>query len=211
MSDEIKALEVYTRAGLSVEEAKEVQKWVEEGKPGLAVVKAEQLLTIYINGYSCQDIHRQFPQYPLPLLLWARATYRWDEARDHFRQQLSEQVVQTALTARADSLRFITDLLSATHLKLRKEILAYMADPENVPPPSLLPVNVKEYALLAEILKESMSQSRSSKGEKDGIPGAALNINIHTSEEKGGKPIISVNPLDVKAALKAELEKKQKS
>lgn len=205
MSDESESLEHYKKAGLDLSEARLVLAWVEEGKPGLAQAKAEQLLTIYLNGYSCQDIQRQFPEYPLPLILWARAVYQWDEAREKYRKNLVEQVSQTALVGVAESLRFMTDLLSATHVKIKKEIMTYLADPDNQPAPSLVPINIREYAVLHNTLRETITPV--GKGKEAGVEGIpSLNINIKTAENK--RPEVEIEPFDVKEALRRSLEDK---
>jgi hypothetical protein len=125
-----------------------------EGKPGLSKYKAERLGEIYCLGYSCRDIQKWFPEYPLEVLLWARVHYKWDAVREQYRSVVQQDTLHAALAARMDGVRFLSDLMTATHVHWRKQLLDYIADPENAEAPKFLPKDMYGYQVLINMLKD---------------------------------------------------------
>jgi hypothetical protein len=185
--------------GLTEEEAKILNRWLEEGKPGLSKYKAERLGEIYCLGYSCRDIQKWFPEYPLEVLLWARVHYKWDAVREQYRSVVQQDTLHAALAARMDGVRFLSDLMTATHVHWRKQLLDYIADPENAEAPKFLPKDMYGYQVLINMLKDvtTPAQGKKSDGGEENSP--LVSVNISTD----GKAV-SVSPVtqtDIKAAL----------
>jgi hypothetical protein len=148
------ALTVYQSAGLNEAEAKSVAEWVEKGKPGLARSKAESLGSIYLLGYTCQEIARMFPEYDLPLLLYARVEYGWDQAKLRYKNDLQESIIESAKSVKLDSTQFMSEMIKATHVKWRADILRYLAAPDRVEPPACLPNTLHGYQSAVTMLND---------------------------------------------------------
>lgn len=193
------------KRGLTDDEAKVLSKWIEEGKPGLTKYKAERLGEIYCLGYDCQDIQRWFPEYPLPVLLYARITYNWDDTRLQYRKVVQQETLQAAVAARMESIRFLADVISATHLKYRKDILAFIADPENhEPPKKIIPDNIHSYGFMINMLKEITAPAQDKNMTDKSVPLVTVNVNSDKPEISLGQ----ANHDDIKKALMAEADKK---
>lgn len=208
MTDELDGVPALVKKGLSADEAKLLAKWIEEGKPGLVGTKAERMGEIYCLGYSCQEMQKWFPEYPLEILLWARVHYKWDETRDRYRTVVQQETLNHALAARLESLRFLSDVLSATHVKLRREMLLYIADPDNNKPPQFLPNNIHTYGFLISTLKDIMAGAANigTKDDDKNIPLVTVNVN---QNEKPEIIISHTNQEDIRKALMDEVKKKK--
>lgn len=201
-------LEIYKEKGLTEKEAELVTNWLDRGRPGIGKLKAEQLLSIYVLGYSCDDLNKEFPEYELPMLLWARIQYAWDDAREKYRKGVTAQVVESAIAAKAESIRFITDVMSATHVAWRKDILKYLAAPDREEKPKCLPNSLHQYGALVQLLDDMMSPKTpaSAPGDSgDPLSSPLVSINVNTN---GDRPTIDITPSDVKEALQKDAKGK---
>jgi hypothetical protein len=207
------SLEVYKAGGLTDTEAALVRDWVEKGRPGISNVKADQLLSIYLLGYSCYEINKEFPEYPLPAILWCRARFDWDKRREEYNLAIQEAISKHAANVRSDAIRFMGELISATHMKWRKDILKYLAAPDREKPPACLPNSLGEYGRLVSLLDEIMNPvgkiknlPGGSAGIPEGTPLVSVNINNSPNEIKP----ITVDQDAVKNALVLEMKNKDK-
>lgn len=208
MSDETN-LPALIKKGLSEEEAKQLNKWIEAGKPGIAKHRAERLGEVYCLGYSCQELQKWFPDYPIEVLLWARLQYNWDELRVKYRNVVQAETLNAALAARMESIRFLSDALTATHIKWRREILAYITDPDKFEkPPTILPNNLHTYGFLISILKD-ITAPFNTEGKSDDKSVQLVSVTVNNGKEE--KPAIVVKKAtqdDIKNALMDEMKKK---
>lgn len=177
--------------GFSRDDAKTLAKWIDEGKPGLAKSKAETMGQIYLMGYSCKEIHKWFPEYPLELLLYARYQYDWDLLRHEYNNRVMTDIVQSAVNSRKDSIQLISDIMTATHTKWRKELMEYLTDPEGNKPPEFLPKNLDQYgkisSLLQSLVEPPVRQKPGPQGHasKDGTPTTPLvSVTVKNGNEK---------------------------
>ena len=204
MSKELTELE--TR-GLTKDEAKTLTKWIEDGKPGLSKYKAERLGEIYCLGYTCQDIKKWFPEYPIEVLLWARIQYNWDDTRAQYKKIVQQETLNAAVAARMESIRFLADVISATHVKYRKELLNFIADPQNCEAPKkIVPDNIHSYGYLISLLKEVTTPNQDKNMTDKGIPLVTVNVN---NKDQPEVTISKADQNDIKDALMADLNVKK--
>lgn len=191
--------------GLTEDEAKILSKWIEDGKPGVSKYKAERLGEIYCLGYSCREITRWFPEFPLEIVLWSRVYYKWDELRDQYRSQVQKEIIQSALSTRLDAIRFLSEVISASHTKWRKEILSYLADPDKQEkPPKILPDNIYNYSQIVNQLKELLEPAQGKKGEE--ISSSPLvSVTVNSETKKPDIVVQNTSPEDIKRALYEDL------
>lgn len=200
-------LTVYTEKGFTEEEAKILKRWIDQGKPGLSKFRADKFAEIYMLGYSCQDIHKWFDEYPLETILWARYYYNWDQLRHEYKQTRTQQVLETALGAQAEGLRFLTEVMHATHYRWRKELLEYLANPDTKKPPECLPNSLSQYGNLTDLMREimGMSPDKGKSGKNDGPSSPLVSINVGDKKE-----VITVaGPEDVKRAIMEDIGKNE--
>ena len=195
--------------GFEEDEIRTLTRWIDQGKPGLAKSKAERMGDIYLLGYSCQEINKWFPEYPLEVLLFARAQYNWDELRAKYRQQVQQNTLAAATATRLESIRFLSELISATHLKWRKDILAYIANPDGNKPPECLPSGIYQYGQAMGLLKDLVTPDGGggSKGGDANPSGPTPLVSVTVKSGDKDKPdvvIESSSQEDIRKALLAE-------
>lgn len=220
MSNEL-STEVFTEKGLTEQESKDLLEWITKGKPGLSKYKAEKFGEIYLMGYDCKEIADMFPEYPYECILWARVNYEWDELRTRHKTEMQEKTLEAAMNARLESIRFLSDVLKATHTKWRKEILDFIVHPEREKAPTFLPKNIYNYGQLVAVLDQLMNPDKGKGADLDPSQLAAAlfsvtinnNGNTTTAETKMAtvRPKTVVDANDVKEALRLEMETKGNS
>jgi hypothetical protein len=190
----------YTSHGLTLREAELVHRWIEDGKPGIARYKAENLGHLYVMGYSCEDINRWFPEYPLVILLWARVQYKWDDSRDRYQRVMQGRALEAALNAQSESVRLVADIVSATNQKWRRELMDYLADPAKAKAPEYLPKTLHQFQSMLDMLSNIVTPGQDD-GKKPGlgVPTAPL-VSINVSSGKA-------DPQEVAATMIAEMKK----
>lgn len=200
--------------GLNEDEAKVLAKWIEDGKPGVSKHKAERLGEIYCLGYTCREIARWFPEFPYEIVLWSRVYYKWDALRDQYRSQVQKEILQSAVTSRLEAVRFLSDVIAASHLKWRKEILSYLADPDKFEkPPKILPDNIYNYSQIVNQLKELIEPPAGKKGGAEDLTTTPLvSVSINNTESKKADIVVqNASPEDIKNALYEDLNGKKDS
>lgn len=196
----------YETKGLTKDEASTLSKWIEDGKPGLTKYKAERLGEIYCLGYSCQDIKKWFPEYPIEVLLWARIQFNWDDTRAQYKKIVQQETLNAAVAARMESIRFLADVISATHVKYRKEILQFIADPTNhEAPKKIIPDNIHSYGYLVSLLKEVTAPNQDKNIGDKSVPLVTVNVN---QKDQADITVTHAEQNDIKQAIMADLNKK---
>lgn len=192
--------------GLTAEEANALTKWIDDGKPGLTKFKAERLGEIYCLGYTCQDIKKWFPEYPIEVLLWARIQFNWDDIRKQYRQVVQQETLNAALSARMESIRFLSDLITATHTMYRKQILEYIADPVNhEAPKKIIPDNIHSYGFMISLLKDITTPNQDKNMTDKAIPLVTVNVN---NKDQPEITVTHAEQDDIKKALMEDMKKK---
>jgi|GEM_PF-5257285 len=212
MSDEIVKYPELAEKGLNEEEVALLTNWLENGKPGLSKLRADRFGEIYLLGYTCQEIHKMFPEYSLEMLLFARAHYDWDKLRDAYRKEIQNNTLEKALTARLESIKFLSELVAATHIKWRKEIMTYIANPEKEKAPDCIPKSVMGYGQVVNILQTLMAppgsngKGSSNQGQAVGSGVPLVSVTVQSNGNGGNEVVISdATQQEIKAALLAEV------
>lgn len=209
------SVSLFVEKGLTEDESTKLMAWIEKGKPGLSKYRAEKFGEIYLMGYDCKEIADMFPEYPYESILWARVLFDWDGLRGKYVTEMQEKTLQAAMNARVESIRFLSDVLRATHTKWRKEILDFIVHPEREKAPEFLPKNIYNYGQLIAVLDQLMNPSKGGgNGDLDPSQLAAALFSVTINNNSNGesttieaRPKAVVNANDVKEALRVELEK----
>lgn len=195
-------IELYTSKGLPLEEAESLYEYIESSKPGLSRTRSDALSTIYNLGYSCQDIHKMFPEYSLGLIVHAKVTYEWDLSKSELDTHLNNATVRQAQAVKSDSIRFLSELVTATHVKWRRDILRYLANPEREKAPDCLPNSLSAYRDTVSALEE-LAALGPDVSKKDGVlPQGGLTqlISVHVDNKPQEKTIDIKEVKDNRAA-----------
>lgn len=190
-------IESYLAKGLSEEEAKTLESYELRGKPGLAKIKADVFLDLYKLGYSCQDIAKNFPEYELGLLLHARIKFNWDKERQDYQANLLRQTAHAASVFKVETIRLLYDVLAATQVKHRQEILRYLAAPDREQVPEILPKSLHGIGQLVSIMKDLTEAERAAAASASASSSPLVSINLSSGDAK----TIEISQDKVKEAL----------
>lgn len=161
------------------EEIKEVNKYLIKGRgANLSPSTATNFLTLYLEGKTIDEIHRQFPQFDKGMLLLARYKYKWDEERDHYVMDLSKKVRERMIKAKIDSQNFVLDMLSVAHKQFSNEMMEYLQNPvpENLPKNCIK--SIHQYREVIKILHDLADLEQKTSGQlPHQQPGVAIQIN----------------------------------
>ena len=195
-------VQIYQDKGLTEKEAKVLAKYVEDGKPGLAKARSDSMRTIYTLGYSCEEIHEMFPEYPLGLILHARVNHEWDKTRLDLSEKLTK-IKENVIVSKLESVQFLTEMLKAVHVKHRQEILRFLANPEREDPPKVLPNSLHGYQQILSLLDEVMGNNQK-KDQKSGDMTASplVSVTITTDQTK----TVEAKSSDAKTILRKKAE-----
>jgi hypothetical protein len=197
----------YEGKGLTRKEVEILEKFIQDGKPGLTKQKSDRLGEIYILGYSCHDIHKWFPEFPIEIIVWSKYYYNWEEARTKYRESVTQETLQSALSAREDSLKFLTEMLTATHIKFRRSLLDYIARPESTEEPKILPKSIYDYNTLLQMGKEMTASITGKLDSGDPAATPLVSVTVNNGKEKPDIVLRQGDPKSVKDALIQDLAK----
>jgi hypothetical protein len=195
-------IQIYQDKGLTEKESEILAKYVEDGKPGLAKARSDSMRTIYALGYTCEEIHEMFPEYPLGLILHARVTHEWDKTKIDLSQKLSK-IKENVIISKLESVQFLTEMLKAVHVKHRQDILRFLANPEREEAPKVLPNNLYGYQQILSLLDEVMgnNQNKDQKGAEM-VSSPLVSVTINTEQPK----TVEAKAVDAKTILKKKAE-----
>jgi hypothetical protein len=194
------ALTPYLKKGLTLTEAKVLSDWIEAGKPGLLKQRAEGYGQIYALGYTCEEIQKWFPNMPLPLLLYARVQFNWDDTRERYRVIMQGRALEAAVGSRNESIRLMADTIAATNMQWRRKLMDYLADPDKNKAPDFLPDTLASYQRMVDML-ENLAFPKEVNKPLPSQSGPLVNINVGAPQ--------GVQPQDVAATLIAEMQGKK--
>ena len=175
---------------LPIEEQDALLSYVESGKPPLSRVRSDALSTIYNLGHSCTDITRMFPEYSLGLIVHAKVSNQWDNSKEELSSMIKESSINQAEAVKIDSIRFLSELLTATHVKWRKDVLRYLANPDREKAPDCLPNSLSSYKDTVRALDEfaMLNPDAANKTKGASMPIGNLtqliSVNVDNNKEK---------------------------
>lgn len=113
-------------SGLAQKEADELSKWLDQSRPPLAVSTAGRLFELFLQGQTCEQIHKVNKQFDYGAILHARVRDTWDQKRAEYIADIygraRDRVVQTQLEA----VEFVSNALAATHKLNNEKYLKFM-------------------------------------------------------------------------------------
>jgi hypothetical protein len=185
-------LDVYKKNGLTEEEAVLLDRWVQDGKPGLIKYRAEHLARIYVLGYTTAELSKWFPDTPYECILWCKVHYKWDELRNKHLSATSERALSHAVVVKNEAIRLLADILSATHVAWRQKLMDYLSNPDKNPAPEFLPKSLMGYNQLLTLLNEQIGQGKDSEN-KPQLPMVQVNLGNRAQdfEIKAAKDVLA--------------------
>lgn len=140
--------------GLTQEEINLGEKYLRKNKTAGVIPEQEslKLFEMYLIGSSFNELHNQFPQYPVDRIIMTCALRGWAQDRDKMMHTLRDRVRAKVVKSVIDQVDFLTAMLSVSNAEHLAAMHKYAMDPTNNPKPDLRVTSIKEYKEVAETL-----------------------------------------------------------
>jgi hypothetical protein len=102
-------------AKLSQRELLVYRKYIESGKPPLAISTQAQFFELFLNGATCDEIFRLNHNFPFGAIVRARLEGKWDEKRDQALTNMLDTVRDRVQQTQVAAIMFNADMLAAAH------------------------------------------------------------------------------------------------
>ena len=205
-------LEIYIAKGLTEEESASLVRYNNAGRPGVSKINVDALEALFNIGYTCQEIHAQFPEYPIGAILLARVQNSWDSKRDEYRKSLEREILNSVKNAKVEAVKMVSDLVAATNISWKQQLMRYLANPEKEKAPEFLPKTLHQYSSLATLLNDLTDiNGGKDKDNNSGVSGGGglptIIINNNNNGPKNGSVIEVSHTQKVKEALQRQNKK----
>jgi len=149
-----KSLLAREKLGLTQEEVNVAEAYLRKHKTRGAVPQYEamKLYEMYMVGCSFNEIHSQFPQYPVAAIVLTCALRGWAYDREKMLGSLQDRVQTKVVKSVIDQVDFLTLMLSVANADNMDAMRKYIADPKKNPKPDIRVQNIKEYREVVETL-----------------------------------------------------------
>lgn len=187
------------RFGLTQEEVKTGERYLKRHKTFGAVPEAEsmKLYEMYMVGCSFQDIHSQYPQYPVGQIILTAALKKWAHDRDKMMSSLRDRVQAKVVKSVIEQVDFLTTMLSVMNAEQLESMRKYVIDPHNNPKPDLRIESIKEYKEVVDTLQKLISGT-SSSGRKPTSLSDLLTPSGNTASLNDDKSKEDENTINIK-------------
>lgn len=192
------------RFGLTDEEIKMAERYLRKNKTAGAIkdLEAQKLVEMYYVGCSYQEIHLQFPQYPLPQIILTAALKGWAHDRERLVSTLRDRVQAKVVKSVIEQVDFLTSMLSVTNTEHLAAMQKYIQDPDNNEPPKLRVQSIKEYREVLDALNKLVAGASGDSRSKTSAVFAAADNRDKLKRSGNGE----VRELTAAEILEAELD-----
>lgn len=119
---------------LSEAEQRSLRVW--QADPQAAPVADEtalRMMALFIRGYDCEAVAREFKGFRLGAVVAARVRHRWDAARDEYSAKLRTSLIDQAVLVGLETARTAIDLLHCANHDLGEKARAHLAGNGSAP------------------------------------------------------------------------------
>lgn len=111
---------------LDDKEAAALRYWQASKHDELAPAKRTELLSLYLRGYSTDQIRKEHPQFGLGQIVHAKVIDRWDLAIEQYAERLRDSMINQTVLTTMDTARTLVDALAAANLSIGKKARKYL-------------------------------------------------------------------------------------
>lgn len=137
---------------LSETEQRALRAW--QADPQAAPVAdetAHRMMALFLRGYDCEAVAREFKGFRLGAVVAARLRHRWDEARDEYSAKLRASLIDQTVLVGLETARTAIDLLHCANRDLGEKARAHLAG--NGGPPIKIESVAQYKTLIETVLK----------------------------------------------------------
>ena len=147
-------------AGWSKKELELVKRAEAEGSKPIALSLSMQMLNLFLEGYSCNEIAKQNKGLAEIDILVCRKKYNWDEQRDKYIYDLTCQMREKLTKSRLESIEWATNALAVFHKSEKEQQIKYLQSGKEEDKPENIIKTTGAYKQMQEILQKITGESR---------------------------------------------------
>ncbi len=178
---------------LSPEDLELVNKYIEDGMPGIHRVDEQTLYRmtdLYLSGSMYWQISNTL-NLPRTLVLYVSHKYGWYPAKRQYLGELQESIKGRVIDSKLVSQDFLLVLTQAWQKKIMKSLRRYLATDDAVHTEEIDLKEVEKLLKTIEMIKDLNDEGKSSKGR---TPAVGLNLGDGVVIERSGDNKVTVTP-----------------
>lgn len=130
--------------------------FIRSKQPMVAQDLADELLSLYIAGATCDEIRKLKGSLGLGQIVACRIAYDWDNKRDEYRVSLTKEVPNQAAQTHLETVDFLSDLLAAVHKRYGDKLRQYLLTGDEKLLDGLpFPKNLKDLTVLTDLFMKA--------------------------------------------------------
>lgn len=186
---------------LTTNEQNAIERWLGRNEPPLSASIADKFYELFLQGNTCEQIHRLNPAVYMGAIVHARIRDRWDSRKNEYLSELYSNTKARLSQAQMESVHFAADMLAAVHKLNTEKVKRYLqtGNPEDLIGVTMLPTSIKSYKDLWETIQKATGQDKGTGGT-GGVP--------QTQPQPPPPPTIETQPIDNTTNASHELIKK---
>lgn len=179
---------------LTESELKKIDKFMEDGLPGIATVtdsKLYRMLDLYLNGSTYSQISNTLEIKKIYVLYFAK-TANWYDIKQNYLSEIQEKIKSRVVDSKLRSQEFMLLLVQAWQKKITKKLTKYLATEDQE---HMEGVDLKEVAQLMKAIEMVNGLDSEGKDKNGKTPAVGLNIGSHGVDiQKTGDNTLSITP-----------------
>ena len=154
---------------LTNKERSALKKYRKDNGDPISPSTAMKFFTLFLEGYTLDQIHSRHKHWPFGALVDARIRYDWDHKKSEYITQVHSQITERMAKLKVDSLNFLFDLAAVAHVEFKEDMIKYLQDPSKNKRPHNAINSLREYKLIYEILNQMDELGKPKEGEKPSV------------------------------------------
>lgn len=154
-------------AGWSQKELELLKRAETEGSKPISTSLSLQMLSLFLEGYSCNEIAKQNKGLAEIDVIVCRKKYNWDEQRDTYVYDLTCQVREKLTKSKLESIEWATNALAVFHKSEKDQQLKYLQTGKEEDKPEMMIKSPGAYKQMQEILQKITGEDRITKVTTD--------------------------------------------
>jgi len=128
---------------------------------------SSQMYNLFLEGYTCAIIAKLNKGFSEGDVLYCRQKFKWDDQRDEYALQLTNQVQQKVIKQKLESIEYLTNILSVIHKAERDTTLKFLQTGNTDDLPNI--GSLKTYKDVIETLAKITGESNTKKLKLEGM------------------------------------------
>jgi len=162
---------------LSASERELLENYIKSGGAEISLSTANRFFELYINGSDIDEILRLNPGFPKAAILWLKAKYDWEQAKNDLMVKLQSNIAEKVMKAQLDAASLYADMISATTKRHQDNLKKYIQTGDEKYLSKTLPIdNVTQLQKAVEGLQKVTGQDKNFKITKEDKTSVDINI-----------------------------------